>query len=166
MQFSRKSFTNKHLCIYPHKFRFISLSIRPVNHIKILADALHAFVKIHADFLTRGGKRFAVGFLPHGKGAVPLGGGTICRHILKRDNLRLCGAGNAARLHIAAQHDCVITRARQQLHLGFKQTEQPCIGALFAAKNVVQNFISAVAVVKTGIVYLWSGFWAFSLARL
>ena len=80
------------------QFRFISLPICPVNHIKILADALHAFVKVPADFLTRCGKRLAVGFLPRGKGAVPLGGGTICRHIFKRDNLHLCGAGNAARL--------------------------------------------------------------------
>ena len=79
--------------------------------------------------------------------------GTFFRHILKRDNFHLCGAGNAARLHIAVQHDRVITRARQQLHLGFKQTEQPGIGAFFAAKNVVQNFIGAVAVVKTDIVY-------------
>ena len=55
------------------------------------------------------------------------------RHIFKRDNLHLCGAGNAARLHIAVQHDRVITRARQQLHLGFKQAEQPCVGAFFAA---------------------------------
>ena len=94
-----------------------------------------------------------MGFLPRGKGTVPLGGGTVCRHILKRNDLHLCGAGNAARLHIAVQHDCVITRARQQLHLGFKQTEQPGIGALFAAKNVVQNFIGAGAVIKTDIVY-------------
>ena len=83
----------------------------------------------------------------------PPGGGTFFRHILKRDNFHLCGAGNAARLHIAVQHDRVITRAWQQLHLGFKQTEQPCVGAFFAAKNVVQNFIGAVAVVKAGIVY-------------
>ena len=94
-----------------------------------------------------------MGFLPRGKGTVPLGGGTVCRHILKQNNFNLCGAGDAARLHIAVQHDCVITRARQQLHLGFKQVEQPCIGALFAAKNVVQNFIGAVAVAKAGIVY-------------
>ena len=39
------------------------------------------------------GKRLAVGFLPRGKGAVPLGGGTVCRHILKRDNFHFCGAG-------------------------------------------------------------------------
>ena len=132
--------------------RFISLSNCAVNHIKILADALHAFVKVPADFLTRCGKRLAVGFLPRGKGAVPLGGGTVCRHIFKRDNLHLCGAGNATRLHIAVQYDRVITRARQQLHLGFKQAEQPCVGAFFAAKNVVQNFIGAVAVIKTDIV--------------
>ena len=104
------------------------------------------------DFLTRCGKRVAVGFLPRGKGAVPLGGGTVCRHIFKRDNLHLCGAGNAARLHIAVQHDRVITRARQQLHLGFKQAEQPRVGALFVAKNVVQNLVGAVAVIKTDIV--------------
>ena len=110
--------------------RFISLSNCAVNHIKILADALHSFVKIDADFLTRCGKRLAVGFLPRGKGAVPLGGGTFCRHIFKRDNVHLCGAGNAARLHISVQHDRVITRARQQLHLGFKQAEQPRVGAL------------------------------------
>ena len=59
----------------------------------------HSFVKVLADFLTRCGKRLAVGFLPRGKGAVPLGGGTICRHIFKRDNVHLCGEGNAARLH-------------------------------------------------------------------
>ena len=94
-----------------------------------------------------------MGFLPSGKGAVSLDGGTVCRHIFKRDDFHLCGAGNAARLHITVQHDRVITRARQQLHLGFKQVEQPCIGALFAAKNVVQNFIGAVAVAKAGIVY-------------
>ena len=51
--------------------RFISLSNCAVNHIKILADALHAFVKVPADFLTRCGKRLAVGFLPRGKGAAP-----------------------------------------------------------------------------------------------
>ena len=135
------------------KFQFISQPICAVNHIKIFADAFHAFVKVHADFLTRCGKRLAMGFLPRGKGTVPLGGGTICRHTFKRDDFHLCGAGNAARLHIAAQHDRVITCARQQLHLGFKQTEQPRVGALFAAKNVVQNFIGAVAVVKAGIVY-------------
>ena len=139
-----------------HKFllhKFISLSICPVNHIKIFADAFHAFVKVHADFLTRCGKRLAVGFLLRGKGAVPLGGGTVCRHIFKRDDFHLCGAGNAARLHIAVQHDRVITRARQQLHLGFKHGEQPGVVAFFAAKNVVQNFIGAVAVIKTDIVY-------------
>ena len=94
-----------------------------------------------------------MGFLPRGKGAVPLGSGTICRHTFKLDDFHLCGAGNAARLHIAVQHDRVITRAWQQLHLDFKQVKQPGIGAFFAAKNVVQNFIGAVAVVKTDIVY-------------
>ena len=94
----------------------------------------------------------AVGFLPRGKGAVPLGGGTVCRHIFKRDNLHLCGAGNATRLHIAAparpcNHPCAAAAAS-----GFKQAEQPRVGALLAAKNVVQNFIGAVAVIKTDIV--------------
>ena len=145
LPFSKRKSENLKKLLRNTLARFISLSNCAVNHIKILADALHSFVKIDADFLTRCGKRLAVGFLPRGKGAVPLGGGTICRHIFKRDNLHLCGAGNATRLHIAVQHDRVITRARQKLHLGFKQIEQPRVGAFFAAKNVVQNFIGAVA---------------------
>ena len=152
LPFSKRKSENLKKLLRNTLARFISLSNCAVNHIKILADALHAFVKVPADFLTRCGKRLAVGFLPRGKGAVPLGGGTICRHIFKRDNVHLCGAGNAARLHIAVQHDRVITRARQQLHLGFKQAEQPCVGAFFAAKNVVQNLVGAVAVIKTDIV--------------
>ena len=82
--------------------RFISLSNCAVNHIKILADALHAFVKVPADFLTRCGKRLAVGFLPRGKGAAPLGGGTVCRHIFKRDNLHLCGAKSLCKRSVSS----------------------------------------------------------------
>ena len=137
LPFSKRKSENLKKLLRNTLARFISLSNCAVNHIKILADALHSFVKIDADFLTRCGKRLAVGFLPRGKGAVPLGGGTICRHIFKRDNVHLCGAGNAARLHIAVQHDRIITRARQQLHLGFKKAEQPRVGALLDRKSVV-----------------------------
>ena len=98
LPFSKRKSENLKKLLRNTLARFISLSNCAVNHIKILADALHSFVKIDADFLTRCGKRLAVGFLPRGKGAVPLGGGTICRHIFKRDNVHLCGAGNATRL--------------------------------------------------------------------